>query len=118
MRDVCVNGTIATTAATVTSDNTTRHLFIQASSCREIVRRRRLADRSVPGPSDRRCILARKEIIGWVDERHPVAPWELRVGQLRVFYDVSEGTPATVRILAVGVKERNIVRIGGEEIQL
>lgn len=49
---------------------------------------------------------------------NPVAPWELRVGQLRVFYDVSEGPPATVRILAVGVKDRNVVRIGGEEIQL
>jgi mRNA-degrading endonuclease RelE of RelBE toxin-antitoxin system len=49
---------------------------------------------------------------------NPVAPWELRVGQLRVFYDVSEGPPATVRILAVGVKDRNIVRIGKEEIQL
>lgn len=49
---------------------------------------------------------------------NPVAPWELRVGQLRVFYDVSEGPPATVRILAVGMKERNVVRIGGEEIQL
>jgi len=35
-----------------------------------------------------------------------------------VFYDVSEDPPATVRILAVGVKERNVVRIGGEEIQL
>jgi mRNA-degrading endonuclease RelE of RelBE toxin-antitoxin system len=50
---------------------------------------------------------------------NPVAPWELRVGQLRVFYDVSEGPPASVvRILAVGVKERNVVRIAGEEIQL
>jgi mRNA-degrading endonuclease RelE of RelBE toxin-antitoxin system len=49
---------------------------------------------------------------------NPIAPWELRVGQLRVFYDVSEGPPATVRILAVGVKDRNIVRIGKEEIQL
>jgi mRNA-degrading endonuclease RelE of RelBE toxin-antitoxin system len=49
---------------------------------------------------------------------NPVAPWELRVGQMRVFYDVSKGPPATVRILAVGVKERNVVRIGGEEIHL
>ena len=49
---------------------------------------------------------------------NPVAPWELRVGQMRVFYDVSEGPPATVRILAVGVKDRNLVRIGGEEIRL
>ena len=49
---------------------------------------------------------------------NPVAPWELRVGKLRVFYDMSEGPPQTVRVLAVGVKDRNILRIGGEEIQL
>lgn len=49
---------------------------------------------------------------------NPVAPWELRVGTLRVFYDVSEGPPPTVRVLAVGVKDRNVLRIGGQEIQL
>jgi mRNA-degrading endonuclease RelE of RelBE toxin-antitoxin system len=49
---------------------------------------------------------------------NPVAPWELRVGKMRVFYDVSEGPRQTVRVLAVGVKDRNILRIGGEEIQL
>ena len=49
---------------------------------------------------------------------NPVAPWELRVSEMRVFYDVSEGPPQTVRVLAVGIKDRNILRIGGEEIQL
>ena len=49
---------------------------------------------------------------------NPVAPWELRVGRMRVFYDVSEVPPQTVRVLAVGVKDRNVLRIGGEEIQL
>ena len=49
---------------------------------------------------------------------NPVAPWELRVGKLRVFYEVSEGSPATVQILAIGIKERNVLRIGGQEIQL
>ncbi len=49
---------------------------------------------------------------------NPVAPWELRVGTMRVFYDVSEGAPQLVRVLAVGVKERNVLRIGGQEIQL
>jgi mRNA-degrading endonuclease RelE of RelBE toxin-antitoxin system len=49
---------------------------------------------------------------------NPIAPWELRVGSLRVFYDVSEGTPPTVRVLAVGVKDRTVLRIGGQEIQL
>lgn len=49
---------------------------------------------------------------------NPVAPWELRVGALRVFYEVSEGPPAVVRILAVGVKARETLQIGGEEIRL
>ena len=49
---------------------------------------------------------------------NPVAPWELRVGKMRVFYDVSEGPLQTVRVLAVGVKDRSILRIGGEEIKL
>jgi len=49
---------------------------------------------------------------------NPVAPWELRAGALRVFYDVSEGPPPTVRVLALGVKDRNVLRIGGQEIRL
>lgn len=49
---------------------------------------------------------------------NPVAPWELRVGQLRVFYDVAAGPPPTVHVLAVGVKDRAVLRIGGQEVQL
>ncbi len=50
---------------------------------------------------------------------NPIAPWELRVGSFRVYYDVVEETPErTVRILAVGIKHRNRVRIGDEEIAL
>lgn len=49
---------------------------------------------------------------------NPIAPWELRAGQLQVFYEVSNGPPAVVRVLAIGVKERNVLRIGGQEIQL
>lgn len=49
---------------------------------------------------------------------NPVAPWELRVGQLRVFYDVVGGENGIVRILAVGRKERNVLRVGGKEIRL
>ena len=49
---------------------------------------------------------------------NPVAPWELRVGGFRVFYEVSEGPPAVVRILAVGVKIRETLHIAGEEIRL
>ncbi len=49
---------------------------------------------------------------------NPIAPWELRIGTLRVYYDVIDEPEATVFIRAVGIKIRNIVRIGGEEIQL
>lgn len=49
---------------------------------------------------------------------NPAAPWELRVGDLRVYYDVDNEPEAVVRILAVGVKERHRVRIGREVIDL
>ncbi len=45
-----------------------------------------------------------------------LAPWELRLGKVRVFYDVEES--AKVTILAIGTKERNKVYIEGKEIQL
>ena len=49
---------------------------------------------------------------------NPVAPWELRVQQMRVFYEVTDGPPPVVQILAVGIKTRETLRIGGEEIKL
>ena len=49
---------------------------------------------------------------------NPIAPWELRVGKIRVFYEVVPGEPALVRILAVGKKDRSILRIAGREITL
>jgi mRNA-degrading endonuclease RelE of RelBE toxin-antitoxin system len=45
---------------------------------------------------------------------NPVAPWELRIGHLRVYFEVEEEPHPVVRIRAIGVKERNVVRIGGE----
>jgi mRNA-degrading endonuclease RelE of RelBE toxin-antitoxin system len=48
---------------------------------------------------------------------NPLAPWELRIGALRVYYEVKE-PDLVVNVLAVGVKDRNIVRICGEEIAL
>lgn len=41
-----------------------------------------------------------------------LASWELRIGELRVYYDVEEKFEAIVEILAIGIKERNQVRIG------
>ncbi|RPJ36059.1 MAG: addiction module toxin RelE [Planctomycetaceae bacterium] len=49
---------------------------------------------------------------------NPVAPWELRIGDLRVYYDVEEAPEKMVLIRAVGLKERNRVHIGGEVINL
>lgn len=49
---------------------------------------------------------------------NPVAPWELCVGRLRVFYEVAHDPRDTVRILAVGRKRRNAVVIAGKEIVL
>ena len=48
----------------------------------------------------------------------PLALWELRVGDLRVYYDVETEPERTVVILAVGVKDRNQIRIGGEVVDL
>src|SRR5437588_2286939 len=48
------------------------------------------------------------------------ARWELRFGpdnRFRVFYRVDD-TEHQVRILAIGVKERNRLFLGGEEVQL
>ena len=49
---------------------------------------------------------------------NPLAPWELRVGSLRVYYDIAEAPEPIVSIRAVGVKRGSRVRIGKEEIQL
>lgn len=49
---------------------------------------------------------------------NPIAPWELRIGEIRVYYDVKESPRQIVSILAIGQKERNIVRIAGEIVSL
>lgn len=48
---------------------------------------------------------------------NPTAVWELRIGDFRVYYDVDE-EEAIVDVRAVGVKEGNKVRIGGEIVEL
>jgi mRNA-degrading endonuclease RelE of RelBE toxin-antitoxin system len=47
---------------------------------------------------------------------NPIAPWELRVRTMRVFYEVDQ--PGVVTVLAIGAKRGNRLYIGGEEIQL
>ena len=49
---------------------------------------------------------------------NPLAPRELRIGNLRVYYDVEDEPEPVVHIRAVGIKERNQVRIGKEVIEL
>lgn len=49
---------------------------------------------------------------------NPIAPWELRIGDLRVYYDIEEEVEKCVLILAVGIKDRDRVLIGGKEIKL
>ena len=49
---------------------------------------------------------------------NPVAPWELRIRNLRAFYEVVPGDPEVVRIVAVGKKKGNVVRMAGKEIEL
>ena len=49
---------------------------------------------------------------------NPLAPWELRLGHPRVYYDVEADSEQVVRVLAVGIKERERVRIGDKEMRL
>jgi hypothetical protein len=55
---------------------------------------------------------------------NPLAPWELRIGDLRVYYDihdthvVEDKPEPRVLVLAVGIKDRNRLIIGGEEVKL
>jgi hypothetical protein len=49
---------------------------------------------------------------------NPLAPWELRVGNLRVYYGIRNDPKPTVMIRAVGLKLRGRVRIGRQEIEL
>lgn len=48
---------------------------------------------------------------------NPLARFELRIGDLRVYYEVDE-VRRVVEVWAVGIKDRNRVLIGGEEVEL
>jgi mRNA-degrading endonuclease RelE of RelBE toxin-antitoxin system len=50
-------------------------------------------------------------------DENSLAPWELRIGDFRVFYDVIHDDQMVV-IVAVGQKSHSKFRIGGEEIEL
>lgn len=50
-------------------------------------------------------------------QSNPLAGWELRIGDFRVFYDVHVDQ-SLVAIIAVGVKRHDKLLIAGEEIDL
>ena len=47
-----------------------------------------------------------------------LATWELRIGHLRVYYEIGVGSDPSVKILAIGKKDRDQVLIGGQVIKL
>ena len=47
---------------------------------------------------------------------NPVAPWELRVGKYRIFYEITESQ--IVKILAVGHKEHNELFVRGRKVEI
>ena len=49
---------------------------------------------------------------------NPLAPWELRVGELRVFYEVDAREADLVNILAIGIKRGNRLIIAGKEMRI
>ena len=48
-------------------------------------------------------------------ESNSLAPWELRIDNYRVFYDVEDDT---VHIIAVGHKNHNDLYVRGKKVQL
>ena len=50
-------------------------------------------------------------------EENPLAPWELRLGDFRVFYDIDMQNRLVI-IVAIGKKNRNVLCIANKEIRL
>ena len=49
---------------------------------------------------------------------NPLAPWELRVGTVRIFYEADAETADVINVLAIGVKKGNRLLIEDKEIRL
>ena len=47
---------------------------------------------------------------------NPIAPWELRLGKYRIFYEIKE--IQEVRVLAIGHKEHNELFIRGKKVEI
>jgi len=50
-------------------------------------------------------------------EPNPIAEYRLRVGEMRVYYDVVDAE-RIVKVKAIGIKSRDRVFVGGKEIKL
>ena len=48
---------------------------------------------------------------------NPIAPWEVRSGKYRIFYEVDE-TSRKVTVVAIGHKEHNMLLIRGKEVKI
>jgi mRNA-degrading endonuclease RelE of RelBE toxin-antitoxin system len=49
---------------------------------------------------------------------NPLAPWELRAGALRVFYEVDALERDLVNVLAIGIKRGHRLIVAGKEIRI
>ena len=49
---------------------------------------------------------------------NPLAPWELRIGFLRVFYEVDAVESDLVNVLAIGIKRGSRLIVSGKEIHI
>jgi mRNA-degrading endonuclease RelE of RelBE toxin-antitoxin system len=49
---------------------------------------------------------------------NPLAAWELRVGVLRVFYELDALEQDLVNVLAIGIKRGNRLIVSGKEIEI
>lgn len=49
---------------------------------------------------------------------NPLAPWELRVGALRVFYEVAAQETEIVNVLAIGIKRGNRLFVADQEMRI
>jgi len=47
---------------------------------------------------------------------NPLAPWELRIGDFRVFYEIS--AEGFVRVLAIGHKVHNELFVQGKKVEI
>lgn len=50
--------------------------------------------------------------------KNTLAGWELRIGKFRVFYDIETNGENIVYVIAIGVKQREQVFIGGKRFEL